>query len=61
VVARGEDLNGTRAGGCEGVQQARVQPVLEEDVGGESRLHWLVVKGTAAAGECGALDYLEAT
>ena len=40
VVARGEDFDGARAGGCEGVQQTGVQAVLEEDVGGESRLHW---------------------
>jgi hypothetical protein len=40
VVARGEDFDGARAGGCEGIQQTGVQAVLEEDVGGESRLHW---------------------
>ena len=39
VVARGEDFDGARAGGVEGVQQAGVQAVLEEDVGGESGLH----------------------
>ena len=40
VVARGEDFDGAGTGGGEGVQQARVQAVLEEDVGRESRLHW---------------------
>ena len=42
VVARGEDFNGARAGGGEGVQQAGVQAVLEEDVGRESGLHRLL-------------------
>ena len=46
VVAGGEDLDGHAAGasagtGCgEGVEQAGVQAMLEEDVGGESGLHW---------------------
>ena len=40
VVARGEDFDGAaRRRACEGVQQAGVQAVLEEDVGGESGLH----------------------
>ncbi len=44
VVARGEDFDchgtaGLRAGGGEGVQQAGVQAVLEEDVSGDSGLH----------------------
>jgi hypothetical protein len=39
VVARGEDLDCLRAGGGEGVQQAGMQAVLEEDVSGDSGLH----------------------
>jgi hypothetical protein len=45
VMARGEDLDchgsaSVRAGGCEGVQQGRMQAVLKEDVSGDSWLHW---------------------
>ena len=39
VVARGEDFDGARAGGGEGVEQAGVQAMLEEDVCGDSGLH----------------------
>jgi hypothetical protein len=46
VVAGGKDLDGLdtigRAGFVEGVEQAGVEALLEEDVGGEGRLHHLL-------------------
>ena len=39
VVTGGEDLYRLRAGFVEGVEQAGVQALLEEDVGGDGRLH----------------------
>ena len=39
VMACGEDLDGARAGDRDGVQQAGLQALLEEGVGGDSWLH----------------------
>ena len=39
VVASGEDFDGLCAGFVEGVEQAGVEALLEEDVGGEGGLH----------------------
>ena len=42
VVAGGEDLDSLGAGFVEGVEQAGVEALLEEDVGGEGGLHHLL-------------------
>ncbi len=42
VVAGGEELDGGGAGVAEGVEQAGVETLLEEDVGGQGRLHQLL-------------------
>lgn len=39
VMARGEDLNDGGAGSMHGVEEAGVEALLEEDVGGDSGLH----------------------
>ncbi len=42
VVAGGEELDGLSAGFVEGIEQAGVEALLEEDVGGEGGLHQLL-------------------
>ena len=42
VVAGGEELDGLGAGVVQGVEQAGVQALLEEDVGGDGGLHHLL-------------------
>jgi hypothetical protein len=58
VVTGGKDLNGLdtigRARFVEGVEQARVEALLEEDVGGEGGLHHLLRYSSAAANETGS-------
>ena len=56
VVAGGEDLDCLGAGFVEGVEQAGVEALLEEDVGGEGGLHHLLKY--SSAGECGCGCYL---
>jgi hypothetical protein len=42
VMAGGEDLNRLSAGFVQGIEQAGVQALLEEDVGGQGGLHHLL-------------------
>jgi hypothetical protein len=51
VVAGGEDLDCLGAAVVQGVEQAGVQPLREEDVSGDSGLHYLL---RYSSGPCGA-------
>ena len=62
VVASREDLDaygGTslRAPFAKGVEQARVQPLLEEEVGGKARLHYFLRYRSAELGGLGVTAF----
>jgi hypothetical protein len=54
VMAQGEELYGLGAGFVEGVEQAGVKALLEEDVSGEGGLHHFSIK--YSSGGCKGLQ-----